>query len=333
MLVVTLGSAVSGVEREALSADEPQPLGIAMETWGYPHEIHYLPLTIQNQDVRMAYMDVSPEGFGAESRGAAVVLMHGKNFFGAYWEDTIEALAKAGYRVIVPDQVGFGKSSKPDLHYSFHLLANNTKKLLEQLGVEKTAVVGHSMGGMLAARFALMHPGTTTHLILENPIGLEDYRPHVPWMPTEQIYQSVLKKTEDGIRRDFQSYFVDWKPEYERFVEVHYRWTLGGEYPGLAWASALTAQMIYEQPVVHEFERLQVPALLVIGQEDRTALGKDRVSDQVAARLGRYPELGRRAAKAIPRAKLVELDGVGHIPHLAAQEQFHAALLSFLGDG
>lgn len=312
--------------------DAPQPLGIAMETWSYPHEVHYLPLTIQGHDVRMAYMDVSPEASGSRN-GPTVVLMHGKNFFGAYWEDTISALARAGYRVIVPDQVGFGKSSKPNLHYSFHLLASNTKKLLDELGVEKAAVVGHSMGGMLATRFALMYPETTTHLILDNPIGLEDYRLKVPWVPTERIYRSVLEKTEDEIRRDFKTYFVEWKPEYERFVEVHYRWTLGGEYPRLAWASALTAQMIYEQPVVHEFERLEMPTLLIIGQEDRTALGKGRVSEEVAATLGQYPQLGQRTAKAIPQGKLVELDGVGHIPHLAAQEDFHEALLAFLREG
>lgn len=149
-------------------------------------------------------------------------------------------------------------------------------------------------------------------------------------MPTEQIYQSILKKTEDGIRRDLQSYFVDWKPEYERLVEVHYRWTLGGEYPRLAWASALTAQMIYEQPIVHELERLKAPALLVIGQEDRTALGKDRASKKAAATLGQHPQLGQRAAKAIPQANLVELDAVGHLPHLEAEEKFHQALLDFL---
>jgi pimeloyl-ACP methyl ester carboxylesterase len=50
----------------------------------------------------------------------------------------------------------------------------------------------------------------------------------------------------------------------------------------------------------------------------------------VLATLGRYPELGRRAKQAIPGASLVELDGVGHIPHLEAPERFHAALLAFL---
>ena len=78
--------------------------------------------------------------------------------------------------MVAPDQIGFGKSSKADLHYSFHQLADNTKKLLEHLGIDQAVIVGHSMGGMLATRFALMFPGATSQLVLVDPIGLEDYR-------------------------------------------------------------------------------------------------------------------------------------------------------------
>lgn len=147
---------------ELAVAQDMQPLSITMEGYDYPYPVTYLPLTIEGQDLRMAYMDVGPEGSG---NGRTVVLLHGKNFFGAYWRDTINALAHDGYRVIVPDQIGFGKSSKPNIHYSFHLLAVTTKKVLEAAGVSKVAVVGHSMGGMLATRFALMYPQMVTHLV------------------------------------------------------------------------------------------------------------------------------------------------------------------------
>jgi pimeloyl-ACP methyl ester carboxylesterase len=70
----------------------------------------------------------------------------------------IEALTTAGYRVVVPDQIGWGKSSKPDIHYSFHLLAANTATLLDHLGVGQVSVLGHSTGGMTATRFTLMNP-------------------------------------------------------------------------------------------------------------------------------------------------------------------------------
>src|SRR5580698_4993165 len=92
------------------------PLGIALESYPYPYPVHFLQFDMQGQLVRMAYMDISPSG---PPNGQTVVLLHGKNFGGYYWDTVIHTLANAGYRVVVPDQIGWGKSSKPELHYSF----------------------------------------------------------------------------------------------------------------------------------------------------------------------------------------------------------------------
>ena len=311
----------------AVIAEELKPLSITMESYDYPYQVEFMSLTIEGQDLRMAYMNVPPEG---KDLGRAVLLLHGKNFFGAYWKETIRVLAKNGYRVIIPDQLGFGKSSKPNIHYSFHLLASNTKKLLDVLGVKEVSVVGHSMGGMLATRFALMYPEMVSHLILENPIGLEDYRSIVPYASLEQLYQAELNAPNEGIRNYHKSYYVQWKPEYEEYATVAIRWKASGEYPRLVLSSALTYQMIYEQPVCHEFANIHAKTLLVIGQADRTVVGKARVRKDLLASVGQYPELGRRTAKLISGSNLVEIPNVGHIPHLEATERFHKELLSFL---
>jgi pimeloyl-ACP methyl ester carboxylesterase len=272
-------------------------------------------------------MDVAPTG---PANGQTVLLLHGKNFFGAYWTGTIQVLSAAGFRVVVPDQIGFGKSAKPDIHYSFELLAQSTKTLLDSLGVAKAIVVGHSMGGMLAVRYALSYPAATTGLVLENPIGLEDYRVKVPFTSVDATTKTMLTPTREGLDRFYRTYFATWKAEYGIWADLAWRATLGGEWPRAAKASALTYDMIYTQPVVQDLPRLTVPTLLVIGQSDRTTLGRGALSAEVLATLGRYPELGRRAQAAIPGAKLVELDGLGHIPHLEAPGRFHAALLDFL---
>ena len=112
-------------------------LGIGLEGYDYPYKVEFLPLTIEGQDVRMAYMDVPSD---EEPNGKTVLLLHGKNFFGSYWKDTIRFLTGKGFRVIVPDQLGFGKSSKPNIHYSFHLLAANTKKLMDSLEIKQVVV-------------------------------------------------------------------------------------------------------------------------------------------------------------------------------------------------
>jgi pimeloyl-ACP methyl ester carboxylesterase len=308
-------------------AQEAIPLSISMEGYGYPYRVALFPLTIEGQDLRMAYMDVPPEG---NPKGVTVLLLHGKNFFGAYWKGTIRFLSQNGFRVIVPDQIGFGKSSKPNIHYSFHLLATNTKKLLDALGVKQIAVVGHSMGGMLATRFTLMYPETVSHLVLEDPIGLEDYRVIVPYIGIEEAYRNELNMTEEGIRKYHRTYYVQWKSDYEEYVQVFVRWKASAEYPRLAMSSALTYQMIYEQPVCYEFPYVKPRTLLVIGQADRTVVGKARVRKELLPAVGQYPELGRKTTQLIANSSLVELPGVGHIPHLEAPEIFQKELLKFL---
>ncbi len=152
-------------------------LGICLEEYEYPYPVRFLPLTNDLQSVAMAYMDIPPR---AKPNGQTVVLMHGKAFGCYYFHNVIEALTGAGYRVVAPDQIGWGKSPKPDIHYSFQLLAANTAALLDHLGVGNVAVLGHSTGGMTATRFALTYPGRVTHLVLEDPLGLADYRTGVP---------------------------------------------------------------------------------------------------------------------------------------------------------
>ncbi len=126
-----------------------KPGSITCEDVPYPYAVSYLPMTLYGQDIRMAFMDVAPEG---QPNGRTVVLFHGMNFAGFYWGGPIDALRREGFRVIVPDQIGFGRSSKPIIPYNFHDMARNTRLLLQHLKLEKASIVGHSMGGMLAAR-------------------------------------------------------------------------------------------------------------------------------------------------------------------------------------
>jgi pimeloyl-ACP methyl ester carboxylesterase len=300
--------------------------------YAYPFEVRRLELTIQGNVLCMVYMDAEPTA----PNGHVVLLLHGKNFSGAYWRNTADALLARGYRVILPDQIGFGKSSKPtNIQYSFDLLAKNTARLLDRLGVAKVSVVGHSMGGMLAARWALAYPERTDRLVLVNPLGLEDYRRSVPYAGVDTWQEQAEKQGADQIRQYMQkSYFHDtWQPAYDSLLDIQAGWAQGPDRAVLARVSALTQDMIYTQPVLNELPRIAVKTLLVIGQADRTAPGKADVPPEVAARLGDYPALGDRAARAIPGARLVRLEGVGHVPQYEAFDRWQAALLSFLPAG
>ena len=148
-----------------------------LSQFAYPYEVHRFALESQNQSLSMRYMDV-----GDKKSEKVIVLLHGKNFSGYYWKGIAEDLIQLGYRVIIPDQIGFGKSSKPDHYqYSFSQLASNTRLLLKSLNVQTYTVVGHSMGGMLAVNLAYLFPGSVNKLVLINPVGLEPYLDYVEY--------------------------------------------------------------------------------------------------------------------------------------------------------
>lgn len=305
-------------------------LDITLSNYEYPFPVHYLKLKSQNQELSMAYMDISPE----KSNGKTVVLLHGKNFNGAYWKQTIKELSAEGYRVVVPDQVGFGKSAKPATYqFTFQQLAANTKAVLDTLKINKIFLLGHSMGGMLAARFTLMYPETVEKLVLENPIGLEDWKLVAPYVSIDQNYQSELKANYESAKKYQLEFYYDnkWKPEYDEWVYLLTGWTRHPDYPVVAMNNAQTSDMIFTQPVVYEFKNIKAPTLLIIGTRDRTAIGKNNVKDPaVREKMGQYQLLGKETQKKIPGSRLVELENVGHLPHIEVFDRFIAPLKEFL---
>lgn len=308
---------------------DSEPLGAAMEGWAYPYPVQMLQFELEGRPVRMAYMDVKP----ANPNGKTVVLFHGKNFGSDYWADTLRAFSAQGYRVIAPDQIGFGKSSKPEIRYTFAMLVDNTTRLLDHLKVDRVAVVANSMGGMLGVHFARRNPGRVSALVLENPLGLEDYVLSIPPQKTPDLVKLEMAQTPASYRNFVKGYFpVNYKPEYERFVEQFARVQLSSEYPRFAHVSALTYQMIYDGPIYNELPKLTTPTLLAIGQLDRTVFGRRFAPPEVVKPLGNFPQLGKASQQRIPGARLVEFERVGHAPHLEVPERFHAAVLEFLKD-
>lgn len=306
-----------------------KPLDETLSNYQYPYEVHFIELKSQNNNLKMAYMDVHPK----VSNGKTILLLHGKNFNGAYWGKTAKDLSDKGFRVIIPDQIGFGKSSKPQSYqFSFSQLADNTKAILDELKIDKTIVLGHSMGGMVATRFTLLYPEKVQKLILENPIGLEDYKTFASYQTIDQAYQSELKNTAETYKNYQLKFYYDnqWKAEYQPWLDLIAGWTLHSDYPKVAWDAALTSDMIYNQPVCYEFKNIKVPTLLIIGTRDRTAIGKDRAPKELQSKMGQYQELGKKTQTQITGSKLIEIENVGHLPHIEVYDKFWNALYDFI---
>ena len=306
-----------------------EPYGIGLEGFAYPYPVSMLTLPGEGQTLRMAYMDVKP---AAAANGRTVLLLHGRNFPSSSWEPGINALAAAGYRVVVPDQVGFGKSSKPVFDLSFDLLARHTLALLDHLSLPRVDVVAHSLGGMLAVRFARSYPDRVNRMVLEAPIGLEDYRNFVPPVPTQRILEVEDALTPDAYRRQLvTNYSLTLPPEQiTPFIDSRMRIKEAADYPRWLRSFVNSYQMLYSQPVVYEIPLLKQPVLFLMGANDHNAPGRPYAPEALRPLMGENAKLARELAAKMPNAKVEVYDGVGHLVHLEATAKFNAAVIAFL---
>jgi pimeloyl-ACP methyl ester carboxylesterase len=327
-LLAAVLSSVAAADAQTPAPAPPrgvQPGSITYEDVAYPHPVQYLTFATFGEDVRMAYMDVPP---AAAANGRTVVLLHGFNFGGFYFEGLIEVLRRAGYRVVVPDQVGFARSSKAIIPYTFADLARNTKRLLDHLQIARVSVIGHSMGGMLSVRFAAQYPAMVERLVVNNSIGVSDRRFDAPLPSLDERYKTALGATYQTNYTSISRYFAHdpkaWKPEFERFVVIRYARTLGGDFPRYARVEALLRQMLDLDPTVYDWPHIQAPTLVIAGAED---------SDPIAStKAAPYRDRLEALARSIPggRGRVHLIPGVGHVPHLEAPESFNGPVLDFL---
>ena len=324
ILLSSVGSAQSGAQDMPVPSDV-KPGSITCEECPYPYPSSYLPLTLYGEDVRMAYMDVTPQG---QANGHTVVLLHGNNFAGFYFGVVIDALRKEGFRVIVPDQIGYGRSSKPIIPYYLADMARNTRSILQRLNIDKAMIVGHSMGGMLAARFASQYPDATERLVLFNPIGLTDTRFNNSVGDPDEAYKRTLASTYQTIRASLMRYVAHkpsaWNSQFESYVRLRYAWTLSADWPRLARVQSLMNNLISLDPVVYDWAHIQAPTLVYGGAED-----------MLAGTPAAFQEGMKRIAATIPngKARLELLPGLGHVPFMEAPERALPPLVAFLKEG
>ncbi|WP_108922104.1 alpha/beta fold hydrolase [Mycobacterium montefiorense] len=316
-------------------------LGIGLEGYPYPYPVQYLDVTHVAQAVwidrqapeseqraRLAYMDIQPES--GQPRGA-VLLVHGKNSFGAYWREVIQALRHEGYRTIVPDLVGWGKSTKPST-LTAESLVTHLRSLLDALKVNSVAVVGHSTGGLVGMHMTRLLPERVGSLVLESPMGLEDYRNglirqvgHQDWARDER------SSTADQIRQYIAHYFVNKDPRFiDPFVAV--RTAIGRSPEFERWVQSLAAatDMLLNEPAVDFVATLPVRTLFVCGLSDRTYVGAKYTEPNHQAVKGNIAAMAQGFAARMPAARFVGLPETGHVAHLESPAAFLAPVLEFL---
>lgn len=290
-------------------------VSINLEAYEYPYPVEYMNFSVYGEDVRIAYMDVAPTGL---ANGRTVIFHHGGYYYSWYWKEQIAALAGAGYRVIAKDRLGWGKSSKPAIPYSINLWASNTARLMDHLGIEKAALVGHSIGGQMVTRFAFLYPERITHLVTVNQVGLTDRRGGGGFRPLtgkvdanpdmEAVYAGMLRWAEDN--------YSQWKPEYLEHMRIRYGQRLSGDWPRMASVSSLANHMRAMDTVVNDWQHIQTKTLILGGEDDYPT----------------YAEESRHAADILPNGEVFLIPGIGHNPHEEVPDIVNAELIRFLGN-
>jgi len=249
--------------------------------------------------------------------GPPLVLLHGFTGSTETWNPLVPHLA-AVHRVIAVDLPGHGRSSAPSdpARYALDWFAGDLVRVLDDLSVDRVALLGYSMGGRAALRFALAHVDRLAALILESTSpGIPD-----PKLRSERIVADRMLA--DAIERDGIVAFVNrwemlplWESQEKLAGSARQKLReqrLTNTAIGLA-NSLRGAGAGVDQPVLDRLEGVQVPVLVVAGALD-----------------SRYIEHGRTMVGAIPNARMVVVPEAGHSVHVEQPEALTEAALSFL---
>lgn len=253
-----------------------------------------------------------------------LLLIHGFMTSSYSWRYVMAPLAHH-FRVIAPDLVGAGRSSKPDASYHPDALAEWIGELIHHLGIRGTRVLGNSLGGYLAMRLALRDPSAMERLVNIHSPGLPTARNHI---------LSTAMRFVPGTRTALER-LVRQNPERWVHTHVHY-WdeSLKSREEHREYAAALTspagltafhrmlaetfsvrAMKAFEEALVQLGGRFPIPLMLLYAKEDPMV----------------PPEIGRRLHRLLPTATFAEVERGSHFMHVDAPEAFLERVLPFLG--
>jgi pimeloyl-ACP methyl ester carboxylesterase len=243
--------------------------------------------------------------------GQVVVLVHGLGLQKEDWLPVLEPLSQK-YRLLVPDQIGFGKSDKPLMDYSIQTYVDFLNEFLRQLKVEKASLVGESLGGWIVALYAVelsggAHLVPVEKMVLVDAAGLKrDAPPPSNLNPStlvamrglmEELFYDTSWLSEDALRKIFTDK-----------LSVHDGYTV---------KSILSNPALVTERLDDRLGSIKTPTLVTWCKQDKLVPLSS----------------GERYAAGIAGAKLVTFEKCGHMPPIERTEEFVAAVTAFLGGG
>jgi pimeloyl-ACP methyl ester carboxylesterase len=240
--------------------------------------------------------------------GPVVVLVHGLGSRKEEWLPVVEPLSK-NYRLLIPDQIGFGHSDKPLLDYSIQTYVDFLNEFLRDLKVEKASLVGESLGGWICGLYAVelsagAHLVPMEKLILVDAAGLKQDKPIPDLNPSSLaamrgVMQAVFFDTSWLDDNTLRKIFTD-------KLSLHDGYTV---------RSLLSNPAIDAERLDDKLASIRVPTLVLWGKQDSLLPTSS----------------GERYAAGIAGARLVSFDKCGHIPAVEQSEAFVSTVTGFLG--
>ncbi len=239
--------------------------------------------------------------------GPTVILLHGLGGSSQVWQFNIAALAEK-YHVVVPDQIGFGKSDKPFVNYRIRTYVDFLDQFCKQLKIERATLVGNSMGGWIAAMFTASFPDRVDKLVLEDAAG---YAP--PKDFDTRVYWGLNPTTREGMKVLLAKVFYSKAFQTDAFIDqsIAARLAAGDGYT----INSVTESIVRGEDFLDDIAKtIKRPTLIIWGRQD-----------------GLVPLAeGERFNKDIAGSKMIVIDQCGHVPNIEKPGEFNAAVLKFL---
>jgi len=236
--------------------------------------------------------------------GAPLLLIHGIGGDADDWAFCIAPLS-ASHRVIALDLIGFGRSDKPVINYCIEGFVEVLGRFLRTLHIERVTMIGGSLGGWIAAAFALKHPAAVEKLVLVDAAGV--------WGETTRLPIDLHVSTRAHMREIFELLFYDKSLATDDLIDLAYQQHLErGD--GSTIHSVLQDERAVQERLDETIAQLKMPVLLVWGEQDKMI--------PVAT--------GRRMQQLIAGSTLEVIPECGHLPALEKPTEFVSSVLEFL---
>jgi len=243
-----------------------------------------------------------------DQAGEPIVFVHGFSLDRRVWDDQLPAFGTV-HRVLRYDARGFGRSSLPTTEYDH---ADDLRALVDHLGLGPVHLVGLSMGGGIAARFALAHPDATRSLVLVDA-AIPGYRWSPPFGALFPALQQAARERGVAVARELWLASDLFEPARERPAVAAKLEAIVADYSGWHWLHR-NPERAEAPSALDRIDRVEAPTLLVVGERDLPDFHD--VADRIAARL--------------PGAERVRIPGAGHMSNIEEPDRFDAAVLAFL---